>query len=136
MPCSPRPDDPVTAAMERPEFGRILPETAYYQTVVDAARVLGWAVHHQRSTGAGTPIMGDPGFPDFVLAHPRGHVLFVELKSDRRGARLSRDQQAWRDALVSAGARWMVVYCPSADIHTGIGLDDFLTTLTDLALGP
>jgi predicted Holliday junction resolvase-like endonuclease len=77
--------------------------------------------------------MGDVGFPDFVLVFPApigstnpGHVLFVEVKSDRKSARLTREQEAWGDALVRAGARWSVVRVPSE-------LDAFVQTLVDLA---
>jgi hypothetical protein len=39
-----------------------------------------------------------PGFPDLVMVRaPR--VLFVELKSDRKAAKLSRPQQIWLDQL-------------------------------------
>lgn len=116
------------------EIGVITPETDFYRTVVDAARVLGWRVHHQRSTRHGTPIMGDVGFPDFVLVHPgrpggTGHVLFVELKSDRKGARLTPEQERWALTLVKAGARWHLVRVPS-------GLDELLGLMSDLALQP
>ena len=103
-------------------------ELACYRAIVEAARLSGWRIHHQRSTRWGTPIMGDVGFPDFVLVHPRGHVLFVEVKSDRRGAKLTPAQEAWGDALLRAGARWQVVRVPSA-LHT------FCQTLADLGLG-
>lgn len=73
--------------------------------VIDLARVCKWRVHHSRtawvqrrdgSTYHATPLTGDPGFPDLVLARD-GQVLFVELKSER--GRLSPDQQAWISAL-------------------------------------
>lgn len=112
-----------------------LPETSYYQTVVDAGRVLGWRVTHFRGNLRGQ-VMGDPGFVDFVLVHPRGHVLFVELKSDRKGAKLTPDQEAWRDDLVAAGARWLLVWVPVARNHQpGLGLDDLLSLMHDLAIG-
>lgn len=122
------------SAAESADWARPRPrEIDFYQTVVDAGRVLGWRVHHQRSTREGTAIQGDPGFPDFVLCHPRGHILFVELKSDRKGAHLSPAQQQWRDALIAAGARWYVIYVPTASNHIGMGLDDLLSMLHDLA---
>jgi hypothetical protein len=103
-------------------------EVACYAAIIEAARLSGWRTHHQRSTRNGTPISGDPGFPDFVLVHPRGHVLFVEVKSDRHGARLTLDQERWGDALIRAGARWSVVRVPS-------GLGAFCQSLADLGLG-
>jgi hypothetical protein len=116
------------------ELGSFPPETSFYQTIIEAGRVLGWRVHHQRSTRNGTPISGDTGFPDFVLVHPGrpgrpGHLLFVELKSDRKGARLTPAQEAWALALLGAGGRWMVVHVPS-------GLDELLALMSDLALQP
>lgn len=48
-----------------------------------------------------TPIQGDAGFVDLVVAGPRG-VLFRELKSEK-GA-LSRVQTTWIDTLAAAGA--------------------------------
>lgn len=103
-----------------------LPETSYYRTIVDTARLMGWRVHHQRSTAIGTPIMGDAGFPDFVLVHPRGHVLFVEIKTDRTASKLTMEQQRWGEALVAAGGRWYCMRMPSQ-------LDELLTMLVDLA---
>lgn len=77
--------------------------------VVETARLLGWRVHHTRParTGKGwrTPIMGDVGFPDLVLARD-GRVLFAELKQN--GKRPRAEQQAWLDVLPDA-----VVWCPT-----------------------
>lgn len=104
-------------------------EVTYYATIIEAAIITGWRAHHQRSTRAGTPIQGHTGFPDLVLVHPRGHVLFVEVKSDREGATLTPEQEAWGDALLRAGARWQVLRVPS-------GLATFVQTLADLGVGP
>lgn len=104
----------------------IMGETAYYRTIVDTARIMGWHVHHQRPDRNGNPIMGHAGFPDFVFVHPRGHVLFVEVKSDRKGAHLTLEQRQWADALLSAGGRWFLFRVPS-------GLDELLALLVDLA---
>ena len=56
-------------------------------------------------------------------------MLFVEIKSDRKGAALTLEQERWGDALLRAGARWSVVRVPS-------GLDTFCQTLVDLATVP
>lgn len=103
------------------------PETTFYPTIVEAARTLGYHVHHQRSTKHGTPIMGDAGFPDFVLVHPAVvGPLFVEVKTDRPGSTLSRAQRGWGEALLAAGARFVVVHCPSE-------LAEFTSLLVDLS---
>lgn len=111
-----------------PPLTLVAGEIACYRSILEAARITGWRVHHQRSTRCGTPISGDAGFPDFVLVHPRGHVLFVEVKSDRTGAKLTPEQERWGDALLKAGARWSVVRVPS-------GLATFVQTLADLGVG-
>jgi hypothetical protein len=46
-----------------------------------------------------------PGFPDLVIAGPRG-VLFRELKS--AAGRLRPDQTTWRYTLMAAGADYAV----------------------------
>lgn len=73
--------------------------------ILDAARLYGWRVHHVRPgrtlRGWRTPVQGDPGFPDFVLARRIegriGRLIFIEAKAGR--ARLSRDQRAWHNVL-------------------------------------
>lgn len=71
-------------------------EAGFQAAVIDLARLRGWLVHHCRParTGAGwaTPITGDPGFPDLVLARPP-RLIFAELKSTK--GRVSRDQERW-----------------------------------------
>jgi hypothetical protein len=118
----------VSAADQDPPVQLDVREVACYAAILETAHLTGWRAHHQRSTRAGTPIAGDPGFPDFVLVHPRGHVLFVEVKSDRKGATLTLEQERWGDALIAAGARWSVVRVPS-------GLGAFCQTLADLGVG-
>lgn len=53
--------------------------------VMDTARHHGWLRHHSRPAltkqGWRTPLEGDPGLPDLVLARD-DVVLLVELKSD------------------------------------------------------
>lgn len=83
--------------------------------VIDLARLTGWMVHHTRPArtkdgGWVTPIQGDKGFPDLVLAHPERGVLFVELKSAK--GRLSDDQIRWGECLVSGGVESSFVWRP------------------------
>lgn len=85
-------------------------EVAWQQQVLDLARLYRWRVHHCRPAADqsgrwSTPIQGDPGFPDLVLArHPR--VIFAELKTDH--GVLTLTQMAWRDALGGRGVEWYV----------------------------
>ena len=73
--------------------------------VMDLARLLGLYVHHCRPAktdkGWRTPIEGDAGFPDLVIAGTQG-VLFRELKSER--GRPTLPQQLWMDRLHTAQA--------------------------------
>ena len=86
---------------------RIL-EKDFQRTVIEMAKVLGWRVHAERpairqSGKWSTPIQGDAGFPDLVLAHPQKGVIFAELKSERGKA--TDAQMEWMDALYAAGQR-------------------------------
>lgn len=83
----------------------VVTETTLLNTVVDMCQVFGLLVHHCRpartAQGWRTPIQGDAGFPDLIIAGPGG-TLYRELK-DARG-RLSPDQRLWLDRLQQAGA--------------------------------
>lgn len=87
-------------------------EAQFQALVVDTARVLGWRVaHFRRATMANgrtvTPVAADgAGFPDLVLVHPDGGVLYRELKTSR--GKVAPHQRAWGEALVGAGADWAV----------------------------
>jgi len=87
-------------------------EAQFQALVVDMARVLGWRVaHFRRATMANgrtvTPVAADgAGFPDLVLVHPDGGVLYRELKTNR--GKVAPHQRAWGEALVEAGADWAV----------------------------
>lgn len=76
---------------------------AQLQTAVIAlAHTTGWLVHHavpsmnRRGVWA-THQIGDNGFPDLVLAHPKGRVIFAELKSMK--GKLSPLQSRWLGVL-------------------------------------
>ena len=83
---------------------------AQFQTrVIEAAQWCGWLVHHTRaartqSGGWSTPITGNAGFPDLVLAHPTRGVIFAELKTDT--GRCSELQNHWGRTLFAAGAEY------------------------------
>lgn len=74
-------------------------EDDWQQQVVDLAQALRWRVAHFRPArtldGWRTAVAADgKGFPDLVLVRgPR--LLFVELKTDRTGSKLSPEQQQW-----------------------------------------
>lgn len=78
-------------------------ESQCQATIVAAALLAGWMVHAERpaqhqSGRWGTPIQGNPGFPDLVLLHPYHRLLwFVELK--RKPNKVEPAQQRWHDAL-------------------------------------
>lgn len=81
-------------------------EDDWLRTIIDAARLYGWRVTHFRSalTGRGyrTPVQGDAGFFDLVMAHPIQHrTLFVETKDEK--GQLDPEQIIWRDVVLAAG---------------------------------
>jgi hypothetical protein len=87
-------------------------ESQWQQQVIDLARLYGWLVHHcrpaQHQSGKwATPIQGDPGFPDLVLARG-GRVIFAELKTDAAHANLTIHQKAWAAAIQGRFVEW---YC-------------------------
>jgi hypothetical protein len=76
-------------------------ESELQSTIIDIAHRFGWLVHHARpartrSGGWATPIQGDKGFPDLVLAK-NGRIIIAELKSAK--GRLSPEQETWVRAL-------------------------------------
>lgn len=75
-------------------------EAKFQSQVLQLAKLRGWKVCHfrpaQTARGWRTPMQGDPGFPDLVLAR-RGTVIFAELK--RAGKVPTLDQQGWLNEL-------------------------------------
>lgn len=91
-----------------------LTEKDFQNAVIALARTCGYRVAHFRpAMGRGgrwsTPMQGDPGFPDLVLAG-RGRVLFIELKRNLGASsfRLTPAQIEWGNALGRGGADWRV----------------------------
>jgi len=77
-------------------------EAQFQEAVIEFARLHGWLVHAERPArsdkGWRTPVQGDAGFPDLVLA--RGSVTLVwELKSEK--GKRSPEQEKWWKALDS-----------------------------------
>lgn len=82
-------------------------EAEFQDRVIATARLYGWMVHHTRPARMAdgrwrTPVQGDKGFPDLVLAHERHGTVFAELKSDT--GRLTPEQKAWLAVL--GGVVW------------------------------
>jgi hypothetical protein len=81
-------------------------EAQLQQNVIDMAHVFGWLVHAERPAMRAdgtwrTPIQGDKGFPDLVLAKADRQPLFLELKS--QNGKVSQDQIDWALALAPLG---------------------------------
>lgn len=78
--------------------------------VIDYAKLRGWKAVAYRPAktekGWRTPLQGDKGCPDIILAR-RGVVLLVELKSAT--GRPTPEQRAWLDALGGNGRLWRPV---------------------------
>ena len=85
-------------------------EAELQDNIIALAKLLGWLVHAQRParTKDGrwmTPIQGDAGFPDLVLARRRDgrrQIIYAELKSETGKA--TPEQQEWLDLL--GGCLW------------------------------
>lgn len=88
-------------------------EADFQTTVIAYAHLMGWRVHHTRPArtdkGWRTPIQGDVGFPDLVLAREPGRphlssparLMVVELKAER--GKLTEKQTRWLQLLDSTG---------------------------------
>ena len=80
-------------------------EKDFQKIVIIIAKASGWLVHHplpslnKRGVWA-THELGDHGFPDLVLAHPSGRVIFAELKSEK--GKVSPLQHRWITVLEQA----------------------------------
>ncbi len=86
-------------------------EAGFQRAVIQAAKLLGWKVTHYapvrvvRRGGAAhfTPVVGDPGGPDLLLARG-GAVVLAELKTD--AGRVRPDQKAWAAAIGASYRLW------------------------------
>jgi hypothetical protein len=85
-------------------------------TLLEAARLFGWRVYHQRpaqtSRGWRTALTGDRGFPDLIAARS-GRVFALELKS--AGGRLREGQAEWLHALNGGLVTARLVYPDDLD---------------------
>lgn len=85
-----------------------LTEAQFQTRVIDTAYLYRWLVWHGRPalTQSGrwaTPMQGDRGFPDLVLARA-GVVILAELKADK--GRLGPGQPGWLAALGAHARLW------------------------------
>lgn len=75
-------------------------EAEFIQQVIELAHWMHWRVAHFRPArterGWRTPMSGDTGFPDLVLAR-RGRVIFAELKVGRN--KMSSAQIEWAEQI-------------------------------------
>lgn len=82
-------------------------EAQFTQRVIDTAHLYGWLAVWYRPArtdkGWRTPLTGDQGSPDLLLARD-GVVLHAELKSDT--GRLGPGQPAWAGALGESYRLW------------------------------
>ena len=90
--------------------GIVVTESDFQKIVIKLAQHYGWLVHHalpsmnKRGVWA-THELGDHGFPDLVLAHPSGRVIFAELKSDK--GKVSPLQSRWLSVLEQGAVVWV-----------------------------
>ena len=84
-------------------------EAEFQNQIIELAHLYHWRVMHARpartTKGWRTPIQGDRGFPDLVLAK-NGCVIFWELKTDK--GEPTPDQLAWLEALGESDERIQV----------------------------
>ena len=82
-------------------------EDEWTRWVLDYARWHGWRAAHFRpartAQGWRTPVQGDTGSPDLLLARD-GRVVLAELKTDT--GRVRPEQQAWLEHLGGHGFLW------------------------------
>lgn len=87
---------------------KALSEADFQTRVMDYAKLRGWMVCHYRPAAHSngpwrTPLQGDAGAPDLILARA-GRVLLVELKSDSGHATEAQDR--WLGAAGVNGRLW------------------------------
>ncbi len=89
---------------------RAMSEDDLLHSVIDLAHLTDWHAHHCRPAQVRdgkwvTPIQGDPGFPDLILAKP-GRLVVAELKSAR--GRVTPVQAEWLDAFAGTAVEVFV----------------------------
>lgn len=80
-------------------------EKDWQQTILDAARYLGWTVIHHYDSRRSTP-----GFPDIIAIKPP-RMLAIECKTER--GKVTPAQQQWLDVLAGVPGVTAMVARPS-----------------------
>lgn len=97
-----RPEDAVTPEEALRLERLVWSEAEFTRQVIAKAHEHHWKVHHCRpartSRGWRTPIEGDRGFLDIVLAR-QGYLIFTELKSET--GELTVDEELWMETLLN-----------------------------------
>lgn len=92
----------------------VLLERDWQRRVQELARLLGYRTAHfrpaQTAHGWRTPMTGDAGWPDLVIAG-RGRLIFAELKAEKGQA--APEQLRWLEALNAVPGVLAVVWRPS-----------------------
>lgn len=100
----------------RPAVEQLMSEDDFQHRVIDYARAHGWKVVHYRpartAQGYRTPLQGDRGCPDLILAR-KGTVLLVELK--KWNGTTSLDQLSWLKHLGSHARLWRPADWPAIE---------------------
>jgi hypothetical protein len=76
----------------------VISEESLQTAVIHLAGLCGWICYHTRDSRGSAS-----GFPDLVLAHPTGTIVFAELK--RETGRLSASQAQWLATLQASAFR-------------------------------
>ena len=100
------------------EVDNLVSEKALESYVKELAELYGWSYYHQ-VTGVICPSCHKPtfskregpGFPDLVLAHPNGRLIFAELKSQK--GKLREGQPEWLALLNTGRGREVYLWRPS-----------------------
>ncbi len=99
-----------------------LSEEDFKARVIDAATWHGWLVHHSRpartARGWRTPVEGDAGLPDLVLARA-GVVILAELK--KRRAYPTPEQRRWLEQAGPHARLWRPADWPAILIELSAG---------------
>jgi len=72
-------------------------EKGFQASVIKLAKLCGWSCYHTHDSRR-----SQAGFPDLVLAHPKGGLLFAELKTEQ--GKVSAAQEEWKEVLTQAGS--------------------------------
>lgn len=112
----PRRGTPPRLPRTTADLSATISETAWQETVIEAAHLHGWLVAHfrpvriQREDGSvyyATPVAADgKGWPDLVLVRAGHAPIYVELKTDV--GTLSPEQKMWARALRAADADYRI----------------------------